>query len=355
MAIKIIAEIGVNHNGSSSLAKQMIDIAADCGADLVKFQSFKSADLVTRSASMAEYQKTNLGSNENQQDMLLKLELSDEQHFELFDYCNKAGIEFLSTPFSSERLDFLVGHTLVQSIKIPSGEITNLPFLFDAGATSLPIILSTGMATLEEIDEALSTIWLGRNGALPRNSKHIQTIIDEKDFLGLTDVTILHCTTEYPAPFESVNLSAIGALQSRYRFQVGYSDHTPGIAVSLAAMGAGAVLIEKHFTLDKGLAGPDHKASLEPQELKDLCLAARQIEASMGSGVKAPQEAELGNMVIARKSIRAGKRIKQGEFFSKQNLVIKRPGDGLSPRYYWDILGLPSQKDYEDEEKIEPV
>lgn len=326
----IIAEAGVNHNGSFELAKQLVDKAVWAGADCIKFQTFNSKNLVSKNAQKAEYQKKTTDSSETQLDMLKKLELSKEEFVEIRDYCNQKGIMFLSTPFDLESIDFLssIG---VKTWKVPSGEITNYPFLRAIGKRKESVIMSTGMCTLDEVRDAIKVL---------------------KDF-GTTDITLLHCTTEYPAPYDSVNLKAMLTLKNEFGFNVGYSDHTNGIAVPVAAVAMGASVIEKHFTLDKNMEGPDHKASLEPDELKLVVQSIRNVELALGDGTKRPSDAEKKNIAIARKSIVAACDIKKGEKFTEENLTAKRPGNGISPMNLAEVLGKIAKRDFSEDELIE--
>lgn len=325
----IIAEIGVNHNGDVSTARKMIEIAKECGADIVKFQTFNTDALTSKFAKMAEYQKKNLGEEKSQKDMLKSLALSYDDFKELAEYCKKVGIMFLSTPFDIGSVHFL--NSLQDIWKIPSGEITNYPYLVEIAKTGKKVILSTGMSTIDEVEEALKV--LKTNGA--------------------TDITLLHCTTDYPAPLENVNLKAMLTLKEKFGCPVGYSDHTKGIEVSVAAVAMGATVIEKHFTLDRNMPGPDHKASLEPNELKELVDAIRNVEKAIGDGNKKPTESELQNRNVARKSIVALKAIKKGELLSEDNLTTKRPGNGISPMRWNEIIGTSAKRDYEEDELID--
>lgn len=326
----IIAEAGVNHNGSFELAKKLVDKAVWAGADCIKFQTFNSKNLVSKNAQKAEYQKKTTDSSESQLDMLKKLELSKEEFVELRDYCNQKEIMFLSTPFDLESIDFLASIG-VKTWKIPSGEITNYPFLRAIGKRKESVIMSTGMCTLDEVRDTIKVL---------------------KDF-GTTDITLLHCTTEYPAPYDSVNLNAMLTLQNEFAFKVGYSDHTNGIEIPVAAVAMGATVIEKHFTLDKNMEGPDHKASLEPDELKQMVQSIRNVEAALGDGIKKPSEAEKKNIAIARKSIVAACEIKKGEIFTEENLTAKRPGNGISPMNWAEVLGKIAKRDFSEDELIE--
>ena len=325
----IIAEAGVNHNGSLETAKKLVDIAYRCGADIVKFQTAKLDSLVSKNAQMADYQKKNLGVEESQKEMLSKLLLSFDEFVELAQYCKSVGILFLSTPFDIESIHFL--NDLQDIWKIPSGEITNYPYLVEIAKTRKKVILSTGMADISEIEAAINV--LKENGT--------------------TDITILHCTTEYPAPIEDVNLNTIQTLRDKFHCSVGYSDHTQGIEVDLAAVALGAEVIEKHFTLDKSLPGPDHKASLEPDELKSMVDGIRKIELALGSGIKKPSLVEIKNRAVARKSVVARRRIEKGETFSEENITTKRPGTGISPMHWNDILGKKAKRDFEEDDLIE--
>lgn len=326
----IIAEAGDNHNGDIRLAYQLIDAAVEAGADCVKFQTFITDEIISQQAEMAEYQKKNIGVTESQYDMVKKLELSFTDFRNLKDYCDKKGIMFLSTPFDLQSIDFL--NTLnLKFWKIPSGEITNLPYLMKIAQTKKEVILSTGMATMEEIEAAVNI--LKKNGT--------------------KKINILHCTTEYPAPLDEVNLRAINTIADRFHVDVGYSDHTEGILIPIAAVAMGATIIEKHFTLDKTMPGPDHKASLEPQELKSMIANIRMLENAMGDGVKRPSLSEQKNIFVARKSIVARENISEGDIFNESNLAIKRPGNGVSPMKWFDLLGTKAKRNYEKDELIE--
>lgn len=333
MSVVVIAEAGVNHNGDLDLALKLIDAAAGAGADFVKFQTFKAERLVTRSAHKADYQKRTSDAGESQFDMIRRLELSDADHAALIEHCDKRSIAFLSTGFDLESLDLLARLGL-PLFKIPSGEITNLPYLRHVGSFGKPIVLSTGMATIEEIGEAMAVL---EAAGTPR-----------------ARITVLHCTTEYPTPMAEVNLNAMLSIRDIFGVAVGYSDHTEGIEVAIAATAMGAQVIEKHFTLDRGLPGPDHKASLEPDELKAMVAAIRNVEMAMGSGVKRPGPSELRNLPVARKSIVAARPIRAGERLSAENLTVKRPGTGISPMRWDDVLGRTATRDYQADEAIEP-
>ncbi|EAK0962436.1 N-acetylneuraminate synthase [Campylobacter upsaliensis] len=327
--VLIIAEAGVNHNGDINLAKKLIEQAAKAGADVVKFQTFKANSCVSVSAKKAKYQLETTAKEESQLEMIQKLELSYESHFELMKHCKKHGIAFLSTPFDLESVEFLRGLDLPY-FKIPSGEITNLPYLKAVAKCKKRVLLSTGMANLGEIEAALTI--LRKNGT--RN------------------ITLLHCNTEYPTPFEDVNLNALKTLKEAFKLEVGYSDHTEGIVASLGAVALGAVVIEKHFTLDKTMEGPDHRASLEFEELRALCKGIRELEKVLGSGIKKASKSEAKNKIIARKSLVAKREIQKGEKFSIENLTTKRPGSGISAMRYEEYLGKRALKTYKKDELI---
>ncbi|MBQ1932616.1 MAG: N-acetylneuraminate synthase [Muribaculaceae bacterium] len=329
----IIAEAGVNHNGSLEMAKKMVDAAADAGVDYVKFQTFCSELLVTASAAQADYQRREAQSEDSSQlAMLRKLELSHADHLALMDYCKQKGVKFLSTAFDLPSIDFLDGLG-VDFWKVPSGEITNLPYLRKIAATRRPIVMSTGMSDLDTVKESLDFL-LGEGA-------------DRKD------ITLLHCNTEYPTPFADVNLNAMITLRDELCVATGYSDHTLGIEVPVAAVALGAQVIEKHFTLDRNLPGPDHKASLLPDELKAMVSAIRNIEKALGTGLKRVTDSEAKNIVAARKSIVAAVAIKAGEVFTEENLTVKRPGNGLSPMKWYDVVGRQASRDYQPDEPIE--
>ena len=325
--VMIIAEAGVNHNGSLELAKKLVLAAKKAGADYVKFQSFKTEKLVSKFAQKAEYQKKTTDSSESQFAMIKKLELSEQDHLDLIAYCQELGIGFSSSPFDKDGIGYL--HSLgVDFFKVPSGEITNLPYLRELANFELPIILSTGMCTTSEVRDAL-------------------------EVLKGKDVTVLHCNTEYPTPMKDVNLMAMLALRDEFNVKIGYSDHTLGIEVPIAAVALGAKVIEKHFTLDNKMEGPDHKASLEPHELEQMVRAIRNIELALGSGIKEPSESEKKNMAIARKSIVASCFIKAGDSFSEANITTKRPGSGISPMSWDSVIGQKAKKDFNEDELIE--
>ncbi|HOM02482.1 MAG TPA: N-acetylneuraminate synthase [Acetivibrio sp.] len=330
MKVFVIAEAGINHNGSLALAKKLVDESKAAGADCIKFQTFISKSLVTKNALKAEYQKQQTGAWESQYDMLKKYELSFDEFAELSKYCTDKNIEFLSTAFDFESIEFLESLGM-KRWKIPSGEITNLPYLIKIAKLRKPVILSTGMSTMDEIKNAVSV--LKENGA--------------------GEITVLHCTTEYPTPFGNVNLRAMLSIKEELHVKVGYSDHTKGIEAAIAAAALGASVIEKHLTLDKNMEGPDHKASLEPWEMKAMVDSIRNIELALGDGIKRPSESEKKNICVARKSIVAKRNIKKGEIFTEENLTVKRPGNGISPMRWFEVLGKRAIRDFNEDELIE--
>ena len=329
MSIYIIAEAGVNHNGSFDLACRMVDAAKKAGADCIKFQTFKACNLVTHDAKKAEYQVKTTGSA-SQEEMLKKLELSYDEFLSLKQYCDRTGIRFLSTPFDFESIDFL--NTFEMPFwKIPSGEITNLPYLHAIAGTGKPVVMSTGMCRMDEIGAAVKV--LKENGT--------------------KDIRLLQCNTEYPTPFEDVNLRAMRTMRDAFGLEVGYSDHTPGIEAPIAAAALGATIIEKHFTLDRNMEGPDHKASLEPDELAAMVRAVRNVELALGNGIKEPSNSEKKNIAIVRKSIVAARNIKKGETLTEDNLSTKRPGSGISPMKWFEVIGTKAIRDFGESELIE--
>lgn len=351
----IVAEAGVNHNGSFELAKRLVESAAESGADAVKFQTFHSEELVSRYAAKAEYQLSTTDKDESQLEMLKRLELSVEMHEHLIEYAKKCGIQFLSTPFDSLSASLLTETFDLPIIKISSGDLNNAPLLLQIARTGKPMIVSTGMATLGEIEEALGCIAFGytKKDAEPSISAFRQAYASPEGRQALyQNVTLLHCTTEYPARFEEVNLRAMESLKQAFGVKVGLSDHTEGIVVPIAAVAVGARVIEKHFTLDKTLPGPDHKSSLEPHELKEMVASIRKVEDAMGTYVKYPTESEVKNMAVARKSLVARRPIRAGERFTEENLTVKRPGTGIPPKYYWEWLGRYAKRDYDTDEVI---
>lgn len=351
----VIAEAGVNHNGSIERAHQLVEAAADSGADAVKFQTFKAAKLASAAAPKAAYQARETGTGQSQLEMLRALELSEDAHRELMRHCVDRRIEFLSSPFDEESLALLV-RLGVKRLKLGSGELTNAPILLAAAGTGKPLLVSTGMATLAEVEDALGALSFGRTerGAAPSRAAFARAwaSIEGRDW-ARSHVTLLHCTTEYPSPADESNLLAMKTMRGRFGVAVGYSDHTVGDAVCLAAVAIGATVIEKHVTLDRSLPGPDHKASVEPADLKRLVGGIRIVEAALGSGVKAPVAAEIGNMPIARKSIVAARPIAEGERIGADHLTVKRPGTGRSPFDLWDVIGTVAGRDYDTDDPIE--
>jgi N-acetylneuraminate synthase len=352
IATYVIGEAGVNHNGSLDLALKLVDAAVAAGADAVKFQTFKAASLTSRHAPKAAYQDRAVGAESSQLEMIRKLELGAEEHRRIHEHCAKRGITFLSTPFDVASLAFLVDLG-VPRIKASSGDLTNLPLLRAIGATRLPCILSTGMATLADVEGALGAV---ASGALSTGETVPWSAALRRDdgqrYLA-DNVVLLHCTTEYPAPLAEVNLRAMDTLASAFGLPVGYSDHTEGITIPVAAVARGAVLIEKHFTLDRTMEGPDHAASLEPGELRAMVRAIRDVELSLGSGRKVPSPSEAANARAARRSLVAGRSIAKGETFTSENLVAKRPGTGISPMRYDECIGKVADRDYDEDEVIE--
>ncbi|TGU70603.1 N-acetylneuraminate synthase [Geomonas terrae] len=351
----IIAEAGVNHNGSVEMAKRLIETAADAGADAVKFQTFRADKLVSRTAPKAEYQVRQTGAEESQHEMIRKLELDEETHLTLVEHCRLCGIQFLSTPFDLESVGQLTRLDL-PCIKISSGDITNARLLLKVAQTGKPAILSSGMSTLGEIEDALGVLAFGYlNSGEPCGAAFSTAYRSPEGHAVLQQkVTLLHCTTEYPAPFEEINLRVLDTLSRAFDVPVGYSDHTEGVAVPIAAVARGAVMIEKHFTLDRSLPGPDHKASLVPDELREMVQSIRQVELALGRGVKMPSVREVSNMTVARKSLVAACDIAAGDLFTAENLTSKRPGGGISPMRFWDLLGRPAGRSYAADEAIEP-
>jgi N-acetylneuraminate synthase len=352
----IIAEAGVNHNGEEKLAFELVDAAKKADADIVKFQTFKAKKLVTTSAKQADYQVENTQKEESQLAMLSRLELSFEFHLKLVEYCNKLGIEFLSTAFDSESLKFLVNDLKLKKLKIPSGDLTNAPLVLEHAQTGCNLIVSTGMATLAEIETALGVIAFGyvaKKDEKPSKEAFEKAYYSELGQKKLKEkVTILHCTTEYPAPLVDINLKAMDTIANAFKLPVGYSDHSAGINIPIAAVAREATIIEKHFTLDRNMEGPDHKASLEPEELEAMIDGIRNIELALGDGLKGPRPSEIKNKSVARKSIVAEKVIHKGTVFSKDNITTKRPGNGVNPINYWRLLGTEATNDYQIGELI---
>lgn len=328
----IIAEAGVNHNGSLELAKKLVDEAKKAGADYVKFQTSTPEKVISVYAEQAEYQKNNTGTQESQLDMVRKIMLSLEEFRPLKEYCDKVGIKFMSTPFDLDAIDYLSSFDM-DYMKVPSGEITNLPYLRKIAKLNMPVILSTGMSRIGEVEDAINILI---DGGMKRE-----------------DIILLHCNTEYPTPYEDVNLKAMLTLRDTFGVRVGYSDHTKGIEIPIAAVAMGAEVIEKHFTLDHNLPGPDHVASLEPKELKAMVDSIRNIEIAIGSGLKVVSSSEEKNIKIARKSIIAARDIKMGEIFTEENLTVKRPGDGVSPMLWDSVIGTKAKRDFVYDEPIE--
>jgi len=347
----IIAEAGVNHNGDIELAKKLIDVAAKAKADIIKFQTFTASKLVTANAKQADYQIQNTQKEESQLAMLSRLELSYAAHHKLVEHCKLQGIEFLSTAFDSDSLVFLAKNLGLKTLKIPSGELTNAPFVLEHAQTGSNLIVSTGMASLAEVEAALGVIAFGYTAtskAEPSIEDFQEAYFSEAGQKALKEkVTLLHCTSEYPAPMTDINLKAMDTMAMAFKLPVGYSDHSTGITIPVAAVARGAVIIEKHFTLDNTMNGPDHKASLEPDELTVMVNAIRNIEQALGDGVKGPQSSEIKNKAISRKSLVAARPIRAGERLTKDNIEIKRPGLGISPYYFWSLLDQVAQRDYQ--------
>ena len=358
MSTIVIAEAGVNHNGDLQKAFQLVDAASEAGADIVKFQIFKAENLATTSAEKANYQKKTTNSSESQFSMLKKLELDNESYFKLQEYCHQKEIDFLLTAFDFDSLKFLLDELRLKILKIPSGDITNAPLILSHAVSGRDIILSTGMSNLNEIETALSVISYGylnqtinlkpsiEDFKKAYNSSEGKDLLEEK-------VILLHCTTEYPAPLKDINLDAMNTIKDHFKLKVGYSDHSDGTLVPIAAAALGAKIIEKHITLNKNDIGPDHRASLEPDQFKRMISSIRKVELLKGDGIKKPRESESSNIMIARKSIFAKKIIKAGEIFSEENIALKRPSKGLDPIMYWEVLGQEATRDYEVDEAIE--
>lgn len=355
---RIIAEAGVNHNGSLPMALELIDVAAEAGADAVKFQTFKATSVISQFAPKAEYQQSSTGNEGGQLEMVRSLELSFADHHVLIEHCKNRGIRFLSTPFDVESARFLVRDLGLEEIKIPSGEITNAVLLYEIASHGRPVILSTGMSTLGDIEKALGVLAFGylNNGQQPsKNAFATAYVSDAGQAILAEKVTLLHCTTEYPAPYQDTNLRALEVLRLAFGLPVGLSDHTDGIAIAIAASALGATIVEKHFTLDRMLAGPDHKASIEPEQLGAMVAGIRQVTMALGNGRKRPTISELKNIPIARKSLVAARPIRAGELFSEANIAIKRPAGGISPFEYWTVLGRLAGRDYCEDEALDDV
>jgi len=357
-SVYIIAEAGVNHNGSIDIALEMVDTAAAAGADAVKFQSFKSEECVSRTAGKAEYQKRTTCAEESQLDMVRKLELGFDAHSKLVERAGKNKIEFLSTPFDLGSLDMLVRKFRVRVLKIASGEIVNGPLLLAAARAGTDIILSTGMSVLSEIEAALGVLafgFIGKGGA-PSAAAFLEAYKSEEGRGALEEkVALLHCTTEYPAPVNEANLKAMKTMREAFGLRTGFSDHTTGIEVALAAVAMGACVIEKHFTMSRGMEGPDHAASLEPAELERMVSCIRNVEAAAGDGEKRPTASEMKNIGVARKSLVASREIKMGQPFTVENITARRPGNGVSPIRYWEYIGKTAGRDYREDEQIDDV
>ena len=354
-SIYIIAEAGVNHNGELDLAKRLVDVAVEARADAVKFQTFTAEKLATAKAGMAAYQKRNTGKEESQLAMLKRLELSRENHFFLADYCRDKGITFLSSPFDMDSLDFLLNEMKLPFMKVPSGELTNGPYLLTIARSGSKAVVSTGMAEMDEIAQALDVLawgYLGRSE--PASFAQMQGIAQSAEGLDILreKVILLHCTTEYPAAYDSINLRAMKTLKEHFGLPVGLSDHSEGIAVPIAGAALGALLIEKHITLDKSLPGPDHKASLDPAELTAMVAGVRAVEQALGTADKRPSEIELQTRLIARKSLVAKRAITTGTVLTPDDLEAKRPGSGASPMFYWELLGKRATRDYQEGDEI---
>jgi len=354
-----IAEAGVNHNGSLEMAKQLIDVAADAGADAVKFQTFRANEVVSKNTPKAEYQIKTTAQNESQLEMIRKLELNEEEHKVLILHSEKKNIEFLSTPFDLSSLKFLTESLGLETIKYPSGEITNAPFLLEVARSSKQIILSTGMSSLDEIEAALGVIAFGFTSSkivIPKPGDFKDAFASKYGQNQLRSrITLLHCTSAYPAPFNEVNLLAMDSMANEFNLPVGYSDHTKEIHISLAAVARGAKIIEKHFTLDHNLPGPDQKASLEPNELRQMVRQIRDIENALGDGVKRPTSSELKNINVSRRSLVAENKINKGDVFTNKNVTYKRPGEGVSPYKFWEMLGRRATRNYNADELLDEV
>ena len=355
MTVTVIAEAGVNHNGCLDTALALVEAAAGAGADIVKFQTFRAEALAAAHAPKARYQIRETGTGQSQLEMLRALELPRDHHRAIAGACAARGIEFLSTAFDTESLAFLVGEMGIRRIKIPSGELTNAPLVLAAARSGLPMIVSTGMATLGEVEQALAVIAFGMIGGneAPSREAFAEAYASVQGRAILRDrVTVLHCTTDYPTPPEAVNLRAMATMARAFGTACGYSDHTAGLAVPVLAVGLGASTIEKHFTLDRTMPGPDHKASVEPEALARMVAMVREAEAALGSPVKAPGEAERANIVVARKSLVAARPNAEGEIFSEANITVKRPGGGRSPLDFWALLGTRASRAYGRDEAI---
>lgn len=352
----IIAEAGVNHNGSLDCALRLVECAAQAGASAVKFQTFQPEEMVSKHAKKAPYQLTATSPSESQYHMLKRLVLDEKAHHRLLAHCNDLNIEFLSTPFDFKSVDFLVNEMGLKTIKISSGDLTNAPLLLKASQMGCQLILSTGMAMLSEVEQALSVVAFGysHQTQTPTLSDFCEAYCSPQGQNSLkTNVRILHCTSAYPTPFDAVNLKSMASLQHAFHLPVGLSDHTMGIEISIAAVAQGATIIEKHFTLDKTMQGPDHRASLEPQELNALVQSIRHVEMALGDGLKAPQQHEIENRQLARKSIVAAKSIIKGEIILQEHLALKRPNSGADPLQYWSYLNTTATRNYDTDEPLD--
>lgn len=354
----IIAEAGVNHNGDCGRALALVQAAARAGADIVKFQSFRADKLATAAAAKASYQQATTGGDQSQLEMLRALELSEDDERRIAEACGVAGITYMSTPFDADSATHLVKNIGVSTLKVGSGDLTNAPLLLHLARFGLPIILSTGMATLAEVEQALGVIafgYLRKATALPAPGDFSRVLLDREAWAELqAKVTLLHCTTEYPAAPHSINLRAMATLQSAFGLRIGFSDHSRGIHVAVAAVALGATVIEKHLTLDRALPGPDHRASIEPDELAAMIGSIRDVELALGDGRKVPAAEEIANRAVARRSLVAIKPVRSGELFSEDNLGVKRPGDGIPPIEFWVYLGKKANRDYAANEALEP-
>jgi N-acetylneuraminate synthase len=353
----IIAEAGVNHNGSLDRALEMIDAAAAAGADVIKFQTFNSGAVLSKAAPKAAYQRKYTPVSESQLEMARKLELDHAAHGALASRCRERQIEFMSSPFDLDSVEFLASTLNVARLKVASGEITNFPLLLKAARSSKPIILSTGMSALGEVEAALAVLAFGylRSERPPAHTTALLEVLSSADGRRVLrdNVTLLHCTTEYPGPFEDVNLKALDTLRAAFSLPTGLSDHTPGISIPVAAVARGASAIEKHFTLSQGLPGPDHKASLEPADLAAMVRSIREVEVAIGDGIKVASQSERKNISIIRRSLVSAKEIAKGERFTEDNLTTKRPGTGVSAAHYWRYLDQVAERSYEEDELID--
>lgn len=353
-AVTVIAEAGVNHNGRLDLALALVDAAADAGADIVKFQTFRADQLVTPSARKADYQIRNTGEANSQLEMLKALELNEDAHRQLIAHCDRRGVAFLSTPFDLVSLALLTEGLALKRLKVGSGDLTNAPILLEMASRGSAVILSTGMATMNEIAESLGVLAFGYTGGRAPGRDAFREAFGKAEGKAALqrNVTLLHCTSDYPAVADEINLKAMDTLAQAFNLPVGFSDHSEGIAIAIAAVGRGAVMIEKHLTLDRTMSGPDHVASIEPADFKAMVSGIRLVERALGDGRKVPMPSELKTIPVARKSLVARSSIKRGERFSEDTLTVKRPGTGLSPVLYWEYIGRPATRDYQAEDVI---